>query len=113
MAHSAPIAKRHDSAPGSIALKLEGIDQWQRVRQMPHGLDVPITHEYRGHNLVVKFDWNRPNDPSPTAAHVLAESGVQGLADTVAELPGPWPDYPCALADAMAAAERWIDSQLP
>jgi hypothetical protein len=26
---------------------------------------------------------------------------------------GPWPDYPTALDDAMAAAERWIDSQLP
>lgn len=79
---------------------------------MSHSLDVPIVHEYRGHKLVVKFDWDRPNDPSPTAAHVLAESEGRGLADTVAELPGPWPDYPSALAEAMAAAECWIDSQL-
>lgn len=80
---------------------------------MSHGLDVPITHEYRGHKLVVKFDWDRPNDQSPTAAHVLAESGVHGLADTVADLQGPWRDYPSALAEAIAAAECWIDGQLP
>jgi len=113
VAHSAPIAKRHDGAAGSIALKLEDVDQRQRVREMSHGLDVPITHEYRGRKLVVKFDWDRPNDTSPTAARVLAESGIHGLANNVAELPGPWPDYPSALAEAMAAAERWIDSQLP
>jgi hypothetical protein len=80
---------------------------------MSHSLDAPITHEYRGHKLVVKFDWEKPNDDSPAAAHVLEEGGIPGLADTVAELPGPWPDYQSALAEAMAVAERWIDSQLP
>ncbi len=41
---------------------------------MSHGVDVPIIHEYRGHKLVVKFDWDRPNDQSPTAAHATARS---------------------------------------
>lgn len=80
---------------------------------MSHGLDTPIAHEYRGQKLVLKFDWGRPNDDSPVAAHVLEESGIQGLANTVAQLRGPWPDYPSALAEAMKVAERWIDSQLP
>jgi hypothetical protein len=80
---------------------------------MSHGLDTPITHVYRGHKLVVKFDWERPNDDSPVAAHVLEESGVQGLANAVAQLQGPWTDYPSALAEAMEVAERWINSQLP
>lgn len=80
---------------------------------MPHSHNKPITHDYRGHRLFVKFDWNRPNDETPVAAHVVESSEIPGFANTVADLPGPWPDYQAALAEAVAAAERWIDSQLP
>ncbi|CAI8791806.1 HicB family protein [Pseudomonas jessenii] len=80
---------------------------------MSHNLDAPIVHEYRGHLLFIKFDWAKPNDDSPFAAHILQSSEVAGLANTVADLPGPWTDYQTALAEGMAAAERWVDSQLP
>ena len=80
---------------------------------MSHSLDRPITHEYRGHQLFVKFDWGRPNDETPVAAHVVESSEIPGFANTVADLSGPWPDYQAALAEAVATAERWIDSQLP
>lgn len=36
-----------------------------------------------------------------------------GLDDSVADLPGPWPDYHDVLAETMTVAERWIDRQLP
>ena len=80
---------------------------------MSHNLDTPLVHEYRGHQLFVKFGWDKPNDESPMTAHILENSAVDGLANTVADLSGPWADYHSALAEAMAAAERWIDSQLP
>ncbi|AZF05662.1 hypothetical protein [Pseudomonas sp. R5-89-07] len=80
---------------------------------MSHNLDTPIPHEYRGHKVVLKFEWTRPNDDSPASAHILEDGAVKGLAEKVAELHGPWADYPSALSDAIEVAERWIDSQLP
>lgn len=80
---------------------------------MSHNLDVPIAHAYRGHVMFLKFDWRRPNDGSPVAAKIIEPAPIDGLGEVAAELKGPWPDYPTALDDAMAAAERWIDSQLP
>lgn len=79
---------------------------------MSHSLDMPITHEYRGHHVVVKFEWVKPNDDAPVAAHVLAYCDVPGLASTVAELDGPWESYHDALAEAMSVGELWIDSQM-
>ncbi|WDG44977.1 hypothetical protein PUP72_13560 [Pseudomonas synxantha] len=78
-----------------------------------HNFDAPIAHVYRGHVMVLKFDWRRPNDESPVAAKIIEPAPINGLGEVAAELEGPWPDYPAALDDAMAAAERWIDSQLP
>ena len=80
---------------------------------MSHNFDAPIAHVYRGHVMVLKFDWRRPNDESPVAAKIIEPAPINGLGEVAAELEGPWPDYPAALEDAMAAAERWIDSQLP
>lgn len=80
---------------------------------MSHNLDSPIAHEYRGHQLFVKFDWAKPNDDTPIAAFILQDSQVQGLADTIGVLTGPWPDYYYALAEAISVGERFIDSQLP
>lgn len=80
---------------------------------MPHQLDLPIAHAYRGHTMILKFDWRRPNDEAPVAAKVIEPAPIDGLGKVAAELTGPWPDYPAALDEAMAAAERWIDSQLP
>ena len=80
---------------------------------MPHQLDLPIAHAYRGHTLILKFDWRRPNDDAPVAAKIIEPAPIDGLGEVAAELTGPWPDYPAALDEAMAAAERWIDSQLP
>ncbi|MFQ6345979.1 hypothetical protein ACQRBV_22885 [Pseudomonas sp. R11F] len=77
---------------------------------MSHSLDTPIAHEYRGHRLFLKFDWNRPNDETPVAAHVIESSDIPGYANTVADLSGPWRDYQNALAEAIATAERWVDS---
>ena len=80
---------------------------------MSHNFDAPIAHVYRGRVMVLKFDWRRPNDESPVAAKIIEPAPINGLGEVAAELEGPWPDYPAALEDAMAAAERWIDSQLP
>ncbi|WP_177333543.1 hypothetical protein [Pseudomonas sp. NBRC 111138] len=77
-----------------------------------HNFDAPIAHAYRGHVIFLKFDWRRPNDQSPVAAKIIEAAPINGLGEVAAELEGPWPDYPAALDDAMAAAERWIDSQL-
>ncbi|MBM1184157.1 hypothetical protein HBO97_22305 [Pseudomonas lundensis] len=80
---------------------------------MSHNLDAPIAHSYRGHVMFLKFDWRRPNDDVPVAAKIIEPAPINGLGEVAAELKGPWPDYPSALDEAMAAAERWIDSQLP
>jgi len=80
---------------------------------VPHQLDLPISHAYRGHTMILKFDWRRPNDDAPVAAKIIEPAPIDGLGEVAAELTGPWPDYPAALDEAMAAAERWIDSQLP
>ena len=78
-----------------------------------HNLDAPIAHAYRGHVMFLKFDWRRPNDDAQVAARIIEPAPINGLGEVAAELKGPWPDYPSALDEAMAAAERWIDSQLP
>jgi hypothetical protein len=78
-----------------------------------HNLDAPIAHAYRGHVIFLKFDWRRPNDDAPVAAKIIEPAPIDGLGEVAAELSGPWPDFPSALDDAMAAAERWVDSQLP
>ena len=80
---------------------------------MSHTMDRPIAHQYRGHELFIKFDWNKPNDEVPVAVHVVEASEVPSFANTVADLSGPWEDYQSALAEALATAERWVDSQLP
>ena len=80
---------------------------------MSHNFDAPIAHAYRGHVMFLKFDWRRPNDQIPVAAKIIEPAPINGLGEVAAKLEGPWPDYPAALDDAMAAAERWIDSQLP
>lgn len=80
---------------------------------MSHSLDAPIAHAYRGRTLFLKFDWGRPNDAVPLAATVVEQSLINGLGEVAAQLSGPWADYPAALDEAIAAAERWIDSQLP
>nr|WP_228732016.1 hypothetical protein [Pseudomonas iridis] len=61
----------------------------------------------------MKFHWSRPNDKAPASAKIIDPASIDGLGDVAAELLGPWPDYPTALDDAMATAERWVDSQLP
>lgn len=80
---------------------------------MSHTIDLPVAYHYRGKEVFLKFDWDKPNDESPVAAHVLEEGSVVGLASTVADLTGPWNDYQSALTEAKVAAERWIDSQMP
>lgn len=80
---------------------------------MSHNLDVPIAHAYRGHTMFLKFAWKRPNDDAPVAAKVIEPAPIDGMGEVAAELEGPWPDYATALDEAMVAAERWIDSQLP
>ena len=80
---------------------------------MSHCLDVPIAHAYRGHTMFLKFNWRRPNDDAPVTAKIIEPASIDGLGEVAAELTGPWPDYPAALDEAMAAAERWVDSQLP
>ncbi|WP_439864884.1 hypothetical protein [Pseudomonas antarctica] len=80
---------------------------------MSHNLDIPIAHVYRGHTLFLKFEWQRPNDDAPFVATIIEPAPIDGLGEVAAELTGPWPDYPAALDEAMAAAERWVDSQLP
>lgn len=80
---------------------------------MSHNLDVPIVHEYRGHTVFLKFVWKRPNDLVPASATIIEPVDVRGMGEVAAELAGPWADYTAALDDAMSAAERWVDSQLP
>lgn len=80
---------------------------------MSHNLEVPVAHAYRGHTMFLKFDWRRPNDGAPTAAKIIEPASIDGMGEVAAVLSGPWVDYPAALDDAMAAAERWVDSQLP
>ncbi|WP_434606265.1 hypothetical protein J3P80_10705 [Pseudomonas sp. D2-30] len=80
---------------------------------MSHNLDLPVAHTYRGHQLFLKFDWKRPNDAAPTAAHILVNCDVPGLASTVGELKGPWSSYLDALTEAIGVGEQWVDSQLP
>jgi hypothetical protein len=63
--------------------------------------------------MILKFDWRRPNDDAPVAAKIIEPAPIDGLGEVAAELTGPSPDYPAALDDAVAAAERWVDSQLP
>jgi len=78
-----------------------------------HNLDVPIAHEYRGHTVFLKFVWERPNDRVPASATIIEPADTHGMGEVAAELAGPWADYPAALDEAMSAAERWVDSQLP
>jgi hypothetical protein len=78
-----------------------------------HNLDVPIAHSYRGHTMFLKFNWLRPNDDAPTSAKIIEPALIDGMGEVAAELSGPWADYPSALDEAMAAAERWVDSQEP
>lgn len=80
---------------------------------MSHQIDVPIAHAYRGHTMFLKFDWRRPNDDAPVAAKIIEPASIDGFGEVAAELTGPWPDYPAALDEAMATAERWVDSQSP
>ena len=77
-----------------------------------HNFDAPIAHAYRGHVMFLKFDWRRPNDAAPVSAWIIESASIHGLGEVAAELSGPWTDYPAALGEAMAAAERWVDSQL-
>jgi hypothetical protein len=76
-------------------------------------MDLPIVHHYRGKDVFVKFDWQKPNDEVPSAVHLITEGQVDGLGIGAIDLIGPWDDYPSALADAMAMAEQWINNQLP
>ena len=80
---------------------------------MSHSLDRPIAHEYRGRELFIKFDWDKPNDEAPLGVHIIETNEDPGFANTVDDLSGPWEDYQSALAEALATAERWVDSQLP
>lgn len=80
---------------------------------MSHIRDVPIEHEYRGQKVFLKFEWERPNDVAPVLFRVIESSEIPGYGNVAAENAGPWEDYQAALSDAMAAAERWIDCQLP
>ncbi|MCF3193489.1 MULTISPECIES: hypothetical protein [Pseudomonas] len=79
---------------------------------MSHNLDIPITHVYRGHTIFLKFDWARPNNLAPESAKVIQAGAINGMGEIAAELVGPWADYHSAVEEAIAAAERWIDSQL-
>jgi hypothetical protein len=80
---------------------------------MSHALDNPVEYVYRGREMVIKFEWTRPNDEVPMKAKVIQPSEIHGLGEVVAELSGPWDDYQSVLQDAIAAAECWIDSQFP
>ena len=54
--------------------------------------------------MFLKFEWRRPNDDAPVAATIIEPAPIDGLGEVAAELTGPWPDYPAALDEAMAAA---------
>jgi len=75
--------------------------------------DVPIEHEYLGQKVFLKFEWERPNDVTPVLFRVIESSEIPGFGNVAAEIAGPWEDYQAAIAEAMAAAQRRIDSQLP
>ncbi|WP_350647175.1 hypothetical protein [Pseudomonas sp. HY13-MNA-CIBAN-0226] len=79
---------------------------------MPHNMETPIVHQFRNVTVYLKFDWDKPNDDSPVAAHVVEDGEIHGYGITVAELAGPWPDYHSALAETISVAEQWIDTQL-
>jgi hypothetical protein len=79
---------------------------------MPHFMDFPVTCELRGMKVFLKFQWERPNDPAPVAVRVVQPGRIPGLGETAAQLTGPWDDYSAALADARAAARRWLESQV-
>ncbi|WP_426248501.1 hypothetical protein [Pseudomonas sp. TWR3-1-1] len=71
-----------------------------------------IVHNYRGSVLYLKFYWAKPNDIVPLSINVVESSEISGFGITAAELTGDWPNYQSALADALATANRFIDSQL-
>lgn len=106
-----------------MALGLDSVRRPKRVQvvktdmfkggRVSHTADIPIAHVYRGRTMFLKFEWNRPNDEVPSSAKIIEPAPIDGLGEVAAELTGPWPDYPAALSEAMAAAERWVDSQLP
>ena len=68
-------------------------------------MDVPLAHHYRGKDVFVKFDWQKPNDEAPTAAHVIAQCEVEVLGKVAVDLDGSWDDFQQAIADAVKAAE--------
>lgn len=79
---------------------------------MPHDLDAPLVHEYQGRKLLVKFEWEHPNDDIPMLARVVTEGEVRGMGELVVELKGPWRDYHHAMTEATRAAELWVDGEL-
>jgi len=79
---------------------------------MPHMMETPIVHQFRNVTVYVKFEWDKPNDESPKAAHVVQDGDISGYGNAVAELTGPWVDYKSALEEAITVADRWIDSRL-
>jgi hypothetical protein len=77
---------------------------------MPH-LNLPVTYEYSGRKVFLKFEWLKPNDDAPARALVIQPGPIVGIGEVAAELTGPWVNYPEALAETKAAAQRWIKSQ--
>ena len=76
---------------------------------MSHLMDLPLVHNYRGRNFIVKFGWQKPNDQIPAAARVVIEGDIKGLGEIAFELAGPWDDYQQAASEAIRAAEDWVD----
>lgn len=74
-------------------------------------MSFPVTFVYRGHTVFLKFEWHKPNDEVPSHAKVVQPGDIEGFGQVAAELRGPWTDYPSALAETEAAAQRWINSQ--
>ena len=62
--------------------------------------------------MYLKLYWVKPNDSAPAAVHIVDASDVLGFGITAAELGGKWPEYQSSLAEAVGAANRFIDSQL-
>lgn len=79
---------------------------------MQYEKQMSLTHRYRGQTVFIKFYWVKPNDRAPAAVHIVDASDVLGFGITAAELVGEWPDYQSSLAEAVGAANRFIDSQL-
>ncbi|WP_203009060.1 hypothetical protein [Pseudomonas paraversuta] len=79
---------------------------------MQYEKQASLTHTYRGYVVYLRFYWLKPNDRSPAAVHIVEASEISGFGITAAELESDWPDYQSALAAALAAATRHIDSQL-